>query len=285
VDFSPGRFHRNLRASSFDTWHAAGARSPIAAISNFRNTYVNYYHKGAVVALLLDLEIRQRTDGRRSLDDVIRQLYRTNYAEAEINGYFLRGAGYTEQDIYDAVEKVAGKDVRDFLERLVAGAGELDYKGHLEYVGLELTRAPKKNSKKGENGEADRAQLYSGLVVPDARERAGAEFVSVVNALPGSPAEQAGISIGDMIVAIDGERVDGRRWESVLAMKHPGDRLQVALFRGSRLLTIDLRTEERDTRPYRIESLEGASAAQRRARSKWLGKVGESQKSKVEIKN
>ncbi len=271
VDASPGRFHRNLRESSFDTWHAAGARNPMMAISNFRNTYVNYYHKGAVAALLLDLELRKRTDGRRSLDDLIRELYRTSYAEADMGEYFLRGNGYAEQDIYDAVETVGGADSRKFLERLVNGVDELDYAEYFAYVGLDLTRLPKKSSRKNQEPEPARPQLYTGLVVADARERAREEFVAVANVLPGSPAERSGFSAGDLIIAIDGDRTDGRRWDAVLAMKEPGDRMTITLFRGSRLMTLELRGEDRDIRPYRIEAIEGASPAQRRARSRWLG--------------
>lgn len=276
VDRSPGRFHRNLRQSSFDTWHAVSPRNPMGATSNFRNTYVNYYHKGAVAALLLDLEIRRSTEGRRSLDDVIRHLYRTSYAEAGMGGYFLRGVGYTEQDVYDAVEAVAGSDARQFLEGVIDGTVELDYEGHFAYLGLELTRRTKKSTKKkkgdAEPGAvAERPQLHLGLEVVDARERATSDYVTVANILPGSPAELAGLSTGDHVIAIDGERVDGRRWESVLGMKSPGDQLAVTIFRGSRLMTLNLKTLERDTRPYRIEPAEQITPAQRRAREKWLG--------------
>jgi len=275
VDRSPGRFHRNLRESSFDTWHAVGARNPVAITGNFRNTYVNYYHKGAVVALLLDLEIRRRTGARCSLDDVIRHLFATSYADADIGGYFLRGSGYTEQDVYDAVESVAGADARNFLERLIAGTDELEYTEALAYVGVELSRRPRRSAKKkgadGEKEQGDRPQIYTGIIVPESRERAAAEFVVVANVLPGSPAEDAGISVGDHILAVDGERVNGRHWEPVLEMKRPGERLQITFFRGSRLLTLELRTEERDTRPYRIEPMEKPTAQQRRARAKWLG--------------
>ncbi len=271
VDTSPGRFHRNLRQSSFDTWQAAGARNPLAPPSNLRNTYVNYYNKGAVVALLLDMELRKRTDGRRSLDDVVRELYRVNYLDAEMDGYFLRGRGYTESDVYNVVEGIAGAEARTFLEHLIASADELDYTEHLAYVGLELVRAPKQSAKKGAEKIVECPQLYTGLVIADAKERARAEYIPVVNILPGSPAEYAGFSAGDLLLAIDEERVDGRRWDSVLAMRRPGDVLRIALFRGPRLLTLELKSEERDIRPYRIESIEGASVAQRRARSRWLG--------------
>src|SRR5690606_13027450 len=66
----PGRRHQSLEESSFDTWikfYRPNAHTP--------NSQVSYYHKGSLVALALDLEIRRATDGARSLDDVMRLLW------------------------------------------------------------------------------------------------------------------------------------------------------------------------------------------------------------------
>ncbi|MEO5929278.1 MAG: PDZ domain-containing protein [Candidatus Kapaibacterium sp.] len=281
VDRSPGRFHRDLRASSFDTWNAVGARSPMGLVSNFKNTYVNYYYKGAVLGLLLDLEIRERTGGRKSLDDLIRELYRTSYAEAENEGYFLRGSGFSERDVCDAAERVGGIEVRRFLEGAITSVDEVDYRSHLRYVGLELLRGPKKGK---ESADEARPQIFTGIVLADRRERGGAEFVTVLNVLEGSPADRAGISAGDLIIAIDGERTNGGGWESVMGMKRPGETMEITLFRGSRLLTFRLATEERDTRAYRFEVIEPDTPIQRRARKKWLqgdrSAAGRSEKSR-----
>ncbi|MBS1914206.1 MAG: M61 family metallopeptidase [Bacteroidetes bacterium] len=272
VDRSPGRFHRNLRMSSFDTWLITSARSGPAVSSNFRNTYVNYYHKGAVVALLLDLEIRRRSKGMRSLDDVIRLLYRTSYQEAAHAGYFLRGTGYTEQDVLAAVREVAGRSVSSWLERLVAEASELDATPQLAAAGFAITRVPRSEGRRPEKRREaeENPQLYTGLVLPDVRERAAEPFVRVVNVLEGSPAAASGFSSGDLILALDAERVDGKRWENVMASKAAGSRVTVTLFRGPRLLELTLAIRELDTRPYRIESVPNPTASQKRLRDGWL---------------
>lgn len=273
VDQSPGRAHRNLRESSFDTWLMTSQRNPGAPVNNLRNTYVNYYPKGAVVAFMLDMEIRRLTNDRRSLDDVIRELYRSHYELQEIGDYYLRGTGYTEADVYAAVESVAGRAAKSFLKSLVEKREEIDYARYLRHVGLEIRRAPSKSARrraKGEKPETETPQIYLGLALGDAKARAASELVTVVNVLADSPAERAGISAGDQIVAIDGERVDGRRWEAVMEMKRPGDRVEVTLFRGSRLLTKTATVGELDRRPLRIEAARNATDRQTRARERWL---------------
>lgn len=273
VDQSPGRLHRNLRESSFDTWLSPSQRNPSGVPNNFRNTYVNYYPKGAVVAFMLDLEIRRLTNDRRSLDDVIRELYRSHYEEQEVGEYYLRGAGYTEGDVYAAVEKIGGRAARNLLKRLVEERAEIDYARHLKHVGLELTRRPKASASKRakEKKDEETPQAYLGLVTADARTRATSEFVAITNVLEGSPAERAGVSAGDVIIAVDGERVDGRRWDAVMEMKRPGDRVEVTLFRGSRLLAKTATVAELDRRPYRLEPVRNATDRQTRARDRWAG--------------
>lgn len=272
VDKSPGRAHRNLRDSSFDTWLAAGSRSPGSGSSNFRNTWVNYYHKGAVVALALDMELRRISGDKKSLDDVMRQLYRSSYHESGPGSYFLRGSGYTEKDIYDAVTAVAGRSLKTFLRHAIESTEEIDYGKYLKHVGLQIARGEKEGSagKKGEKKKGAK-NVYTGMMPPEGKGKPG-EFVTILNVIPGSPAEQAGISVGDMVVAIDGERVDAKRWDAVMGIKQPGETIDITLFRGPRLLTIAVATEEKDMRPFKIAAASDASAKQKRAREKWLGR-------------
>lgn len=268
VDRSPGRFHRNLRESSFDTWFAAGPRNPISAASNFRNTYVNYYHKGAVAALLLDAEIRRVTSGRKSLDDLIIELYRTTYEQGKPGDYFLPGSGYTQADVERAVEAIAGRPVRAFLHRLVQGVEEIDYSRAMRYYGIAIERGEKSASRRAKKDQ--RPNFFIGIVPADTRMKAEGTFVTVTNVLPGSPAERAGLSAGDILLAVDGERIEARTWERVFEMKRPGEPMEVTFFRGPRLLSLPLTAEDRDVRPFRIEAIKNASERQKAALAKWL---------------
>jgi predicted metalloprotease with PDZ domain len=246
VDKSPGRSHRNLRDSSFDTWLAAGSRSPGSGSSNFRNTWVNYYNKGAVVALALDMELRRITADRKSLDDVMRELYRRSYHESDHGEYFLRGSGYTEQDVYDAITAVAGRSLRAFLRHAIESTEEIDYAKYLKHVGVTLGRGDDGTAGRRDGGkkkeEEKKRVVYTGMVAPDGKGKTG-EFVTLTNVIPGSPAEKAGLSIGDMVIAIDGERVDAKRWEAVMGMKRPGESLELTIFRGTPMMYLPVETD------------------------------------------
>jgi len=108
------------------------------------------------------------------------------------------------------------------------------------------------------------------MVMPE-RKHGNHEFVTLTNVLPNSPAEEAGLSTGDTLIAIDGERVDADTLTPVLELKRPGDQLQITAFRGPRLLTFTLRATQQDTRPFRMELNKQATITEKKARKKWLG--------------
>ncbi|MGD8927124.1 MAG: peptidase M61, partial [Thioalkalispiraceae bacterium] len=65
-----GRQKQTLIESSFDAWTKFYKQD-----ENAPNAIVSYYVKGGLFALALDLKIRELTDYRKSLDDVIRSLW------------------------------------------------------------------------------------------------------------------------------------------------------------------------------------------------------------------
>jgi predicted metalloprotease with PDZ domain len=109
--------------------------------TNLANTSVSYYTKGEVLGLLLDLLIRRETEGRASLDDVMRLMYRRFYMESPAATYYLRGRGYTGDDFERAASEVTGKDLHDFFQRYVRGVENPPYDEALAAVGLRLARA------------------------------------------------------------------------------------------------------------------------------------------------
>lgn len=70
------------------------------------------YQKGAVIALLFDLQIRRQTSGRRNIDDFMRLLIK--------NAVPLKG--YTDKIVLETLNAVTGADNRQYYEEYVNGA-------------------------------------------------------------------------------------------------------------------------------------------------------------------
>lgn len=114
----------SLADASTVTWLTYGSGD-----GHFGSFTTNYYNKGELVGLLLDLEIRGATNNKKSLDDVMRHLF---------ENYYQRRRGYTNEDIEKVAAEIAGRSFKDFFARYVNGTDELDYDAALKHAGLRL---------------------------------------------------------------------------------------------------------------------------------------------------
>jgi predicted metalloprotease with PDZ domain len=128
----PAHVWQSAEESSLDAWfegfpdYADPARS------------ISYYNKGQILGVMLDLAIRDATDGRKSLDDVMRRMNQ-EYAE--------QGKFYDDSEgVRRVVEEVSGKDFKDFFSRYVSGTEEIPYNNFLNVAGLALNPDPNANS-------------------------------------------------------------------------------------------------------------------------------------------
>ncbi|MBO2012077.1 M61 family metallopeptidase [Hymenobacter negativus] len=208
---------------------------------------VSVYHKGALVAMLLDLTIRQLSGHARSLDDVMRRLYE-EFGKA--------GIGYTEADYVRIVNEVAGRDMHAYFDKFIYGTAPLlePLDRVLHTVGCQLLV--------GENTSASEGQFGFRTVVKNER-------TEVTTIWPNSPAAAA-LTVDDEIVAVNGRRVD-MNLQSLLSSGEAA--YEVSVFRQNRLLTVTL-TATPDVRfgqRYMVDQLETADAAQQRGFQQWLG--------------
>lgn len=119
VQQTDGRKVQSLQESSYDTWikfYRPDENSP--------NTRISYYSKGAVVAFLLDVKIRKLTDGKKSLDDVMRKMW----------GQHAEG-GFTSEDFRKVASDVAGEDLNAWFAETIDSTQELDY-SDVEFLGV-----------------------------------------------------------------------------------------------------------------------------------------------------
>lgn len=119
-----GQYHQSLRQSSYDIW--LNFMNPD---DNARDVRINYYFKGPIVGLLMDIDIRRKSHHRQSLDDVMRLLYRRYYKELQ--------RGFTEEEFWEACAEVAGEPLTE-VRRLVDTTDTIDYDAYLSDAGLHI---------------------------------------------------------------------------------------------------------------------------------------------------
>lgn len=133
----PGRPYQSLQQASYETW----SDGPFGRQGEKDDRSISYYDKGPVVGLLLDFAIRHDTHNARSLDDVMRWLYREYYQQLH--------RGFTDAEFEQACEQIAGTSLSTVFE-YVYTTRELDYGTYLGYGGLraDITVDPATGAKK-----------------------------------------------------------------------------------------------------------------------------------------
>ncbi len=134
---SPGRLLMSAQQSSFNAWFFDNV--PLWQRTNLGNSAISYYNKGELLAWLLDLEVRARTRGAKTLDDVMRVLW-DRFWNGATTTYYLQGHGYGDADVLRALNDVTHSDFGAFFHRYVEGVEELPYEATLAHVGLALVR-------------------------------------------------------------------------------------------------------------------------------------------------
>jgi predicted metalloprotease with PDZ domain len=252
---TPGRRRQTLEESSFDAWIKFYRPD-----ENTINSQVSYYAKGAMVALALDLEIRLRTRNRVSLDSVMRILWQV-HGRAEARPL-------PERAFEELAAEVSGLDLADFFDRSVRGTVDPPVGVLLGQFGVTLHTRPTESAsdpggQPGSRGEKPRP--WFGL-----RTRVVQGRVRVAQVLDGGPAQLAGLSADDEIVALRDLRVDAENAEALFDQCEIGKPARVNLFRREELLEMTISPVEapRDTAYLVLD--DNASADQRARRDAWL---------------
>lgn len=135
---APGRKEVSPRMASFEApfWDQASEAQPV----DRNEIFFSYYYAGAGRALYLDLLIRERSHGTKSLGDAFDNLRKRSWDQPNAS-YYLQGRGYTEADVEAAVSAAAGTDLHDWFERCVGGTEDVDFDAVLAGAGLRLDRS------------------------------------------------------------------------------------------------------------------------------------------------
>lgn len=220
-----GRFKQSVAESSFDAWTKFYRQD-----ENAPNAIVSYYTKGSLIALALDLTIRQQTSNARSLDDLMLRLWH-EYGQPAI--------GVPEGEIERMAAEIAGVSLDDFFRRYLYGTEDLPLAQLLAMVGVDFILRPACSSDdKGgrSNGKnSDVAKPVLGAKV--ATDPAGVKLVTLFS---DGAAEVSGLAAGDVVIALDQLKVSSASLEAMLGQYCVGDRITVSAFRRDELMAVDL---------------------------------------------
>jgi predicted metalloprotease with PDZ domain len=216
-----GRLRQSVAESSFDAWTKFYKQD-----ANAPNAIVSYYAKGSLIALTLDLKLRSETEGRVSLDDVMKACWKR---------WGDTGEGMPEDGFEAVAAEVSGLDLGDFFDASVRGTGELPLETLLATHGVDFKLRPASGS--GDKGgqkleDAKQRGVWLGATLAETNGRS--TFASVMN---GGPAEMAGVAPGDEAVALDGLQLTAANADSRLKAYRDGDELELVVFRGDELQT------------------------------------------------
>ena len=224
---TPGRTRQSLEESSFDAWIKLYKPDESNA-----NTTVSYYLKGGLVMFGLDLHIRRRTNGTRSLDDVLRALW---------TQFGAKGVPHPD-NVQPVFEQAVDLDLGDIFDAQIRGTEDPDLRAELGYFGLELRTS------------ADPATVTDGAAATWLGIAANGTKVGMV--FDGSPAQTAGISPGDELIAVEGFRTtsDGDL-RNLLATRKIGERVRFSLFRRHRLIEVTAELEHAPPTRYEFATV------------------------------
>jgi len=172
--------------------------------TNFGYTFINYYPYGSALALALDLSLRDRSNGRITLDDYMRAMWRVHGKPAAAAGYVAKP--YTIADararLAEVIDDRAFAD--EFFSRYIEGREVPDYRRLLARAGVVV--------RKRHPGEP-----WTGAAI-DASGRVTAQQGLMAW---GSPAFEAGLEQDDVLTAIDGKPF----MAAALKNRRPGDKV------------------------------------------------------------
>jgi predicted metalloprotease with PDZ domain len=217
---APGRLVHPLAQTSQDAWIKFYRKD-----ENFKNSSVSYYVKGAVVAFLLDAEIRAATVGAKSLDDVMRTAYLR----------FSGERGFETEEFRAIASEVAGIPLDDFFRHTIDSAEELDYSKALAWYGLRFPAVEPPTE---------------GSLATLGVELGGASILHIPS---DGPAHGLDLQVNDELIAINDFRLEHGALEERLKRYAVGEQVELLIARRGKLRRISLTLGEREQVDYSLE--------------------------------
>lgn len=236
----PGRENQTVAEASFNKWLEEGGDYD-------KNHSVNIYSEGFLVSWLLDFSIMEKTALTKSYRDVHKILYR-NYKVPK---------SFDEKDLLTILSDLTNENYQTWWQANVHGYAQVDFNTLLAKVGLSMSYGEK---------EKDKTIAWTGIETKKATN--GLQITSVEK---NSPAWKAGLTLDDIIVAVDGLRMADKDLSTRLKNFMPNDRMSITFFRRDELVTRMIILGETPKDKLKVVPLEQASDAQKAFFKYWTG--------------
>lgn len=216
-----GRFKQSITESSFYAWNKF-YKQDASAINNI----TSYYNKGAVLALCLDLHLRQNSQQQANLDKLMHLLWQQ---------FGQKNVGTDNNSIQQLIQQHWQLDMDDVLHSWLYSTEELPYQQLLENSGVKVHfRASKTAYDKG--GKVEKQVAINAFGAKYSAVQTGVKITQVSEQ---SPACQAGLMTGDQLLAIDGWQVNSSNLQAVLDNCQAAD-VSLQLLRDGRWLSLQM---------------------------------------------
>lgn len=220
----PGAKVQSLAMASMDAWIKFYRPD-----ENSINSAISYYTKGAMAAAMLDLTLHNQTQGAKNLDDLLGNLYADFYEK--------KGRGFTEKEFIRAAQDIAGIPLQSFFDTLIYSTLSPNYNSFLNPAGYELVTTEKWDTYLGANVEYVQGETVVKSVIKD------------------SPAFNAGLSKGDVILAIN-KQVPIQDFKGFLQIFLAGAEVEISVKRGKQLLSYTVVLNSDPALGFSIQELE-----------------------------
>jgi predicted metalloprotease with PDZ domain len=237
----PAHRWQSVEQSSLDAWYE---KYPLY---NRPEESISYYNKGQILGVLLDILIRDRTDNRASMDDVLRAL-NEQYAKAGRFYEDSEGLRAVMEGVIRKNDPHADADLSDFFARYVAGSDEIPYADFLGRAGWVLR---------------DTSQKRAAFGFSFNRNVPGALLIASVD--QDSGASDAGLKEGDVLVSLNGETFP-RSPERWLRDHQPDERVTLKVQRDGAVRDFSFPLGRQTEAAYQIAESSSPTEKQRRVR-------------------
>lgn len=206
---------------------------------------ISYYTTGANLGALLDLSIRHDSDGQAGLDDVMRLLYKEHYQ---------KNKGFSTSDLIQIINRVTKHNYEEFFRKYVLGFEPIPYDTFYNYAGFSMKKNITKRPVLGINPTTnDKGQILIAEVTPN------------------SPAAQAGIQKGDILLLVDDIEPQRRLGQVFEYLAEKIDKpVKVRVKRNNEELSLNVKVGFREISSYELIELADPTAEQLKIRAIWL---------------